>query len=136
MIAWVRELIEQRPYGLALSVALGALCILFYGILALGLIGEEGDSFDRMYLIVLGICLVGALATLLRPQGMAFTMVAAALAQATITVIALAAGKHRAPATSVPELVGLNAFFIALFLASAWLFWRAARDATPLGARG
>jgi hypothetical protein len=44
-----------------------------------------------------------------------------------VTVIALIAGKQHAPGSSVPELVGLNGFFVALFIASAWLFQHAAR---------
>lgn len=128
MIVWVERLIERRPYGLAVVVALVAVFILVYGILALGLIGEEGDSFDRLYAIVLGIGLIGALAARFQPQGMALATFAAALAQASITVIALAEGKHRSPATSIPELVGLNLFFIALFVGSALLFRRAAQQ--------
>ena len=130
MIAWAAGLIERRPYGLAVAVAFAAAFILVYGILALGLVGEEGDSFDRMYAIVLGVCLFGALGTRLQPRGMALTMFAAALAQASITVIALADGKHRSPATSVFELVGLNAFFIVLFVGSALLFLQAVRQGT------
>jgi hypothetical protein len=46
-------------------------------------------------------------------------------------VIAIIAGKHEDPVTSLPELVGLNAFFIALFVGSARLFGQAARYQPP-----
>jgi hypothetical protein len=36
--------------------------------------------------------------------------------------------------SSVSETVALNGFFVALFLGSAWLFRKAAREQTPAGA--
>ena len=62
---------------------------------------------------------------------MARVLLAMALVQASVAVIALIAGKHENPVTSLPELLGLNAFFIALFLGSAWLFDQAVRYQPP-----
>ena len=59
---------------------------------------------------------------------MARALLATALAQALVAVIALIAGKHQAPISSVFEIVGLNGFFVALFIGSAWLFRHAARQ--------
>ena len=58
---------------------------------------------------------------------MARALLAMAAATALVGVIALIAGKHQAPISSVYEVVGLNGLFAALFIASAWLFRRAAR---------
>ncbi len=57
-----------------------------------------------------------------------------AVAQALVAVIALIAGKHHSPVSSVSEILLLNGFFAALFLGSAWLFRKAARERTPVGA--
>ena len=65
---------------------------------------------------------------------MARALFATALAQALVAVIALIAGKHQAAVSSVSELLGLNGFFVALFLGSAWLFRNAAREQPPAGA--
>ena len=46
----------------------------------------------------------------------------------------LLTSRVRSPVTSVFELLGVNGFFIALFLGSAWLFRRAARRQPPAGA--
>jgi uncharacterized membrane protein YoaK (UPF0700 family) len=127
ILSEVKSRIERRPYRFGVVVALVAALILVYGVLALGLIGEEGDPFDRMYAGVLGIGILGALIGRFRAGGMARAMFATALAQALITVIALASGKHQSPVTSIPELVGLNGFFIVLFIGSALLFRHAAR---------
>jgi hypothetical protein len=64
----------------------------------------------------------------LRPDGMARALFAMALAQALVAVIALIAGKHQAPISSVSEIVGVNGIFVALFVGSAWLFRRAANE--------
>ena len=53
---------------------------------------------------------------------------------ALTAVIALIAGKHHSPVSSVSEILGLNGFFAALFLGSAWLFRNAAQQRTPAGA--
>ncbi len=58
---------------------------------------------------------------------MARALTAAALAQALVTVIALAAGSG-GPASGPLEIVAVNALFIALFVGSALLFRHAARE--------
>jgi hypothetical protein len=69
-----------------------------------------------------------------RPHGMARALAATALAQALVGVIALAAGIG-STAPSFPEaIVFLTGFFAELWLISAWLFRKAARERTPAGA--
>lgn len=114
-------------YRSALGVALAAALFLVWLILALGLIGAEGDPADLMYGGVLAIGIGGAMVARFQPRGMALALSATALAQALVAVIALVAGKHRAEATSVAELLGLNGMFVVLFAGAAWLFRRAAR---------
>ena len=63
-----------------------------------------------------------------QPMGMARAMIVMALAQALVTVIALIIGKQDAPYMSVFEIVSLNSFFVSLFLGSARLFQKAARE--------
>ncbi len=61
-------------------------------------------------------------------------MLATAVAQMLVAVIALIAGKHQSPVSSVSEILWLNGFFVALFLGSAWLFRNAAQQGTSAGA--
>jgi hypothetical protein len=56
---------------------------------------------------------------------MARTLVATALAQALVAVIAVIAGMGR-PASPPLEILGVTALFAALWLVSAWLFRKAA----------
>lgn len=116
-------------YRLAVGVAVGTALMLVWLVGAVGVIGDEGDRADLMYGGVLAVGIVGAAIARFRPEGMARTLLGVAVAQTLVTGIALIAGKHEASISSLPELLGLNGFFIALFLGSAWLFRRAA--ATP-----
>jgi hypothetical protein len=79
-----------------------------------------------MYFGVLAIGIIGAIIARFEPHGMARALFAAALGQAAVTVIALYAGLGL-PYSGPAEILLLNAFFIAAFVASAVLFKRSAR---------
>jgi hypothetical protein len=115
----------------AVGVAVLAALLLAWVSLAVGIIGVEGEPADLMYIGVVAVLIIGAIIARFQPHGMARAMVATALAQALVAVIALIMGKHNSPVTSVFELLGVNAMFIALFLGSAWLFWYSAREEPP-----
>jgi hypothetical protein len=97
---------HKTAYRSAVGVALAAAFILLWLMGAVGIIGVEGDRADLMYFGVLAVGVTGALIARFRPHGMARALLATALAQALVAVIALIAGKHQDPVTSVPELVG------------------------------
>jgi hypothetical protein len=79
-----------------------------------------------MYVVVVGVLLVGTVLARLRARGMAVALLATALAQLLVAVIAIAAGLQDTPGASVAEILGVNAMYAALFGASTWLFRRAA----------
>ena len=118
---------RNTPYRVAVGVAVAGALMLVWLVGAVGVIGEEGDRADLMYGVVLAVGVIGAFIARFRPGRMARALVAMAFAQALVAVIALIAGKHQAPISSVFEILGLNALFVALFVASAWLFRAAAR---------
>lgn len=115
-------------YRLAVGATLATTFLLVWVIGAVGLIGAEGNPADRMYAGVLGVALAGSLLARSRPERMVRAMLATAIAQAAVAVIALIRGEHHAPVTSVGEILGANALFVALWVGSAWLFLRAARQ--------
>jgi hypothetical protein len=121
--AW--ELAVRRTDSLAYQAGVGAaaanafLIVLAAG--AVGIIGDEGDPVNLLYLGVLAIALGGAVAARFRPRGMARAM-------------AVTAGAHVAAGLAgvilVPDLRGFllgTGLFTPLWLLSAWLFARAAR---------
>ena len=120
-------------YRLAVGVAV-ATVLLVWAVGALGIIGEGGEP-DRMYVTVLGILAIGSVVARLRPRGMALTLLATAIAQMLVAVIALIAGLQDTPGASVAEILGLSAMYAALFGLSGWLFWRAAEQPTTARAR-
>ena len=67
------------------------------------------------------------------PDGMVRALIAIALAQALVAVIALIARMYQYPGGSAVEILGLNGFFVGLFVGSALLFRNAAREQPPAG---
>jgi hypothetical protein len=121
-------------YRAAVGVAVVAAFILIWINLAVGIIGSEDSSANLMYGGVLAVGILGALIVRFQPDGMARALAATALAQALVGVIALIAG-FGSTAESWPEaIVFLTGFFAALWLVSAWLFRKAAREQTSVGA--
>lgn len=91
-----------------------------------GAVGITDSDADVMYLAVVAVGIIGALLARFRPNGMALSMLAMALAQALVGVIALIAGI--VPAfNSAFEVLGITAIFVVLFGGSALLFRQAAR---------
>jgi hypothetical protein len=122
-------------YRSAVGVALAATFILVWLALGVGILGHDGDPANLMYSGVLAVGVIGAITASFKPHGMSRALLAMALAQAFVTVIALIAGVHRSGVSPLAEIVGLNGFFIAMFLASAWLFRNAAGEQPPSHAR-
>lgn len=116
---------ENITYRLALGVALGAAFLLVWLSLGVGIIGSDGDPANRMYFGVLAVGIIGAVIARFRPWGMTYALLATALAQTAVAAFALIAGLGY-PWSGPLELSLLNAFFVALFAGSAWLFRRAA----------
>jgi hypothetical protein len=119
----------NSAYRTAVGVALAAAFILVWVNAAAGIIGSEDDIANVMYGGVLAVGIVGAIVARCQPHGMARVLVATALAQALAAAIALAAGLGL-PGSGPLEIAALNGFFAALWLLSAWLFRKAAREQT------
>lgn len=109
----------NRAYRAAVGIALAAAFILSWANAAVGIIGSEDNPANLMFNTVPVVAMVGALLARLRPRGLAIAMVTTAIAQVLVAVIALVAGFGFTGPMTV--------FFVALWLASAWLFRKAAR---------
>jgi hypothetical protein len=126
------ELVARKggsiAYRAAVGVAVAAALLLVWMNLAVGIIGNEDNPANLMYNGVLAVGIIGALIARFRPHGMARALFATALVQALVPMIALIIGKPQV--TSVEALLGVfgvlgvNAFFVMLFVGSASLFRR------------
>ncbi len=114
-------------YQAAMGMAMMAALILVWVILAVGLIGDEDNLANLVYFGVLAVGIRGAFIARLQPRGMAITLFTTTLAQVLVAVIALILGLGEPLEILLP-----NAFFVALFTGSAWLFWRAAHGQPEL----
>lgn len=124
---------RTTSYRLGLAVTVGTMLFLVLGAGALGIIGAGGRP-DLMYLGVIAIGVVGALASRLRAHGMALTLLAMAAGQVVVALIALVAVVPGSDA-SVIDLIGLTVMYAGLFIFAAWLFGRAADQAVLSRAR-
>lgn len=121
----VAKKMASTAYRVAVGVALATAFFLIVANLAVGLIGSEDELANVMYLGVLATGFVGAIVARFRPRGMARALFATALVQALVAVIALLAGMHRYPGSSVAEIVNVTLLFVALWVGAGLLFQRA-----------
>lgn len=101
----------------AVGIAVAAGLFLIWVNLAVGMIGDEGNPANLMYIFVLFVALIGASIARFEPREASIAMFATAAAHVVVVVIALVAGLG-------PELRA-DAFFIAAWVASALLFRQA-----------
>lgn len=113
-------------YRAGAGLALVAMFLLAWLSLGVGVIGKDGDPVNLVYFGVIAVGIIGAIVARLQPAGMANTMIAMALVQAAIAVTALIKGLGH-PWSGPLEILGLNGFFVAIFVGSALLFLKAAR---------
>jgi len=123
----------NSAYRAAFGVAVAAAFTLVWMNLAVGIIGTEDNPANLMYGGVLAVGIIGTVIARFQPHGVAHALVATALAQALVAVIAVIAGMGY-PASPPLEILGVTALFTVLWLISAWLFRKAAREQTPAGA--
>lgn len=125
----MHRLTAVTAYRSAMGMALVTACLLIWLSLGVGIIGQDGDPANRMYFGVLAVGIAGAIVARLRAHGMAYALLAMAVAQAVVAGIALFAGLGL-PWSGAIEILVLNAFFIGMFAAAAWLFRHSARCAS------
>jgi hypothetical protein len=109
-------------YSAGTAAAAAAAFLLFLVNGTVGVIGGEGERVNLLFLAVIAVALAGALLARFRAKGMARAMAVTAVAQ-------LAAGV--AGLMLMPDLRGFllgTALFTPLWLLSAWLFAKAARE--------
>ncbi|WP_207774712.1 hypothetical protein [Sphingosinicella sp. YJ22] len=110
---------RNQAYRAGVGFALAASFLTVWATGAVGMIGDEDNPYNLLFLAVIGLALAGAIVARFRAQGMAITMATAALAQVVVSVVGMPT-----------DLRGgiFSAGFGGIWLISAALFWKAARD--------
>jgi hypothetical protein len=115
---------DPTRHRLAVAATIGALLFLAWGVAAMGIVGAEGDPFDLLYLGLAGVGILAAGLARFRPGPMVRILAGLAAAHVVLAGLALVLGKHTSPVSSIPEILGVNGLYVALFLGAAWLFRR------------
>jgi hypothetical protein len=129
-----RKAAGNVAFRAAVGVAVAASLGLVWMNLAVGIIGSENNAANLMYGLVLAVGFIGAFMVRLQPRGMVLTLLAMALSQVLVAVIAIIFGWGETSSNPL-EFVLINGIFVALFCGSALLFQRAARE-RPKGDEG
>lgn len=106
----------------ACALSLFSTLLMIWANLAVGLIGNEAEPINLLYFGVVILGILGTFIARLKPYAMARALYIMASGIIGITVFALISGWHEAPGSSLAEVIGVNAFFITLFIISAGLF--------------
>ena len=112
----------RRSYALGWALALGTVLLLFFGIGALGIVGD-GDR-DALYLAVPAVLAIGALAARFRAHRMAAALAATAATTLLVALVAVVLVVRADESASLLDIVMVSGGYAALFAASAWLFRR------------
>ncbi|MBA2634674.1 MAG: hypothetical protein H0U86_17035 [Chloroflexi bacterium] len=107
----------------AVAIAVAAGFLLIWVNLAVGMIGDEGNAENLMYVLVLAVALSGTSIARFEPREASMAMFATAGAHALVAVIALIAG--------LGPTLPADAFFIAAWVASGLLFRQASLAPSP-----
>lgn len=118
---------ENFIYKGAVGLALFTGFFLIWANLAVGIIGSEDNPINLLYFGVIFIGIIAAFMARFRSKGMTLAMCAMAIAHALVAAIALIGDFYQSPPSTVFHIIGINVFFITLFMISAFLFRYAAR---------
>lgn len=118
---------RNHAYRAGVGFALAAAFLTIWAIAAVGMIGDEDDPFNLLFIAIVGLALLGGIVSRFRAGAMAVTTATAAAAQVVVSVV----GMSQDPRGGI-----LSATFGAIWLISAALFWKAARDQAAQSAAG
>ena len=109
-------------------VAVGTGFLLLWANLAVGLVGNEDNVLNLLFVAVLVVGAAGSALARLRAAGMAKALALTGIAQLAAAAVAL--GATQAGPGRPLEITALAGVFPAAWFFSAWLFRRAAGEAT------
>lgn len=126
-----RRMTDNIAYRTGVGIALVGAFLLVWVNGAVGIIGNPNNDANLMYFGVLAVGTLSAVFAGFQPVGMVRAMIATAIAQVAVAVIAVTASLGSSGPIWPKDVLVLTAFFTALWLLSAWLFQKAARDHDP-----
>ena len=117
---------RDAAYSVAAGMALGAALLSVWVTGAVGIIGSENNDANMLYLLVVLVALLGSIAALFRPSGMAVAMAAAAVAELLVPAAAWIVWPELRGAIVRPEVPFMAVLLTGMWAASAALFRKVA----------
>jgi hypothetical protein len=124
LIAWKSG---SMAYRAGACLALAAVVLLVWVNGAVGIIGNEDEAANLLYLGVIAVAFIGAVIARFQPGGMMRAMAATAVAQIGVAVTALVLGWGATSANWPKDIIGATFVFALIWIGSAALFREAAR---------
>jgi hypothetical protein len=118
---------RNRYYRAGAGLALLGTLLLVWANLAVGIAGSENNPNNQLFFVALLMGIAGIIGAKARADGMVRAMLTTAGAIVVAFLFAELGGRDELMARPLVEAVGTS-IFVALFLASAWMFRRAAAD--------
>ncbi len=119
---------QEVVYRVATGFSILTGFLLIWVNLAVGIIGSSGNAINLLYFGVIAVGIIGAFTARFKSQKMTIVMFAMAFVQAAIAAIVLIGGFYQSPPGTAFHIVGVNSFFIMLFVVSALLFRYATQE--------
>ena len=116
---------QNNAYRAGAVLALITLLLLAWSNAAVGFVGAGANAANILYVALIGMVAAASFAAGFSARGMGKAMIAAAIGQGLIA--GLAFSQELVQADERMAILGINAFFIALWSAAAALFRKAAR---------
>ncbi len=107
---------NNMAYKIAISLTVLTSLLLIWVNLAVGIIGNENNPANLMFIVVIAIAVVGSIYARFKPKGMAYTLLAVAITQITVAITTYLMGQG--------SILLITAVFTVLWLTTAWLFHR------------
>lgn len=118
----------NRYYRAATGLAVAAAFLTIWSNGAVGIIGSENNDANDLFNLVPLLAAIGSALVWFRTMGLARVMLGIAIIQVLVTIAVLAMGWGERTQIWPREVFYSAGGFGGLWLASAWLFSRAARD--------
>lgn len=113
--------------AVGLAVASGFLHVWLTG--AVGIIGNESNPGNLLYLAVVAVAIFGSILALGRPAGMAWAMLVTAICEIAAPVIAYAYVADPRSSVLQPEVFAIGLVFTGMWVVASALFRSAANEA-------
>lgn len=110
---------EHLAYRAAMILMIGAIFLMIWVNLAVGLIGSGPNVGNLMYAGVIAVIIIGIYLSKFKAAGMERAMFVTAFALIVLAAVALI---MNIPDSSVMEIIGVNVFFASPFIVSGLLF--------------